>query len=99
MTYTVRLHPEAEAEFRALDGRQKLLIAKKLRQLETKPLLGKELGNKAGMDLSGYRKLYADGTRIRIVYEVIENAVVVFIVAIGERDEMAVYRSAAKRVN
>ncbi len=36
--------------------------------------------------------------RIRIVYTIVQNEIVVEIIAIGKRDEMEVYKSAAERL-
>jgi len=98
MKYKVSFIPSAQKDFDKLDGRRKILVAKQLVKLENYPFAGKELGNKAGVDLTGYYKLYADKKRIRIVYSVSEKEIIVKIIAIGERDELMVYREAAKRV-
>jgi mRNA interferase RelE/StbE len=68
--WTVKLTDEAREDFRELDGRQRILVAKQLAKLERDPHMGKHLGNKMGMDLTGYYKLYADQKRTRIVYSV-----------------------------
>ena len=74
------------------------LIAKQLMKITKSPELGKPLGNKNGYNLSGCRKMYADGKSIRIVYRVIENKIIVEVVAIGKRDVMEVYSKASKRL-
>jgi len=65
--------------------------------LEEHPELGEQLGNKAGLDLTGYRKLYADQKRVRLVYRWNDGDVIVFVVAIGKREDLGVYRSASNR--
>jgi len=50
------------------------------------------------MDLSGCRKMYVDHKRVRIVYRILEEIIVVEVIAIAARDEMAVYREAAQRL-
>jgi mRNA interferase RelE/StbE len=42
---------------------------KQLVKLEQYPNGGDPLGDKAGINLDGYFKLYADNKRIRIIYE------------------------------
>ena len=42
--------------------------------------------------------MYAEKKRIRIVYEVIEEEILIHIMAIGERDDMTVYKTALKRL-
>lgn len=98
MRYSVTLTAEAADDFRHLDGSQKISVAKQLRKLETAPLLGEHLGNRAGLDLTGYYKLYAAQKSIRIVYRIIEQKVVVEVVAIGKREDMSVYKTSLKRI-
>jgi mRNA interferase RelE/StbE len=57
-----------------------------------------ELGHKAGLDLTGYRKLYVDNKRIRILYKIISEEILVYIISIGERDKMEVYKKSIKRL-
>ena len=85
-------------EFFSLDGSVKKLVKKQLDKLKTSPLLGEELGNKNGYDLTGYRKMYACKKQIRIVYSVVENVLLVNIIAIGKREELEVYKTASERV-
>jgi len=54
------------------------------------------LGNKAGLNLEGYFKLYADKKRIRIIYEEIDD--VIKVIAVDKREDMEVYRIALKRI-
>ena len=98
MEYEIKFHPAALKEFCELDGSIKKLIKKLLDKLKTSPLLGEELGNKNGYDLSGYRKMYACKKQIRIVYSVVENVLLVNIIAIGKREDMEVYATAAERL-
>lgn len=85
-------------EFCSLDGSVKKLVKKQLDKLKTSPLLGEELGNKNSYDLTGYRKMYACKKQIRIVYSVVENVLLVNIIAIGKREELEVYKTASERV-
>ena len=97
MTYDIVLQVEADKELNDLSNREKILVFKQLKKISTSPELGQLLGNRAGYDLSDCRKMYADKKRIWIVYAVIENRVVIEIIAIGKRDEMQVYKDAASR--
>lgn len=98
MQYKIVLKEEADKELDALSNREKILVFKQFKKIAASPELGKLLGNKAGLDLSGFRKMYADKKRIRIVYTVLDDQIVIEIIAIGKRDEMEVYRDAANRV-
>lgn len=98
MNYKILFHPEAEREFLELDNSVRVLVAKQLTKISSSPLLGEELGNRHGYDLSGYRKMYADNKRIRIVYTIIQNEIKVEVIAIGKRDDFAVYKTASERL-
>jgi mRNA interferase RelE/StbE len=95
-TWKVELIAEAQADFYRLDGSIRKQVLKQLVKLEKNPAYGDALGCKAGIDLDGYFKLYADRKRIRIVYEVIEN--IVRVIAIDKREDLEVYRMALKRI-
>jgi mRNA interferase RelE/StbE len=95
-TWKVKLTDEARNDFRQLDGSQRILVAKQLAKLERDPAIGKHLGNKMGMDLTGYYKLYADKKRVRIVYSIEDDLIKV--IAIGEREDMGVYQLATRRI-
>jgi len=98
LRYKVVLTPAAAEDFRHLDGSLKEPVAKQLRKLETAPRLGEHLGNRAGLDLTGYYKLYAAKKAIRIVYRIIEQEIVVEVVAIGRREDLTVYREVLNRL-
>ena len=98
MEFEIKFHPAALKEFCELDGSIKKLVKKQLDKLKKSPFLGEELGNKNGYDLTGYRKMYACKKQIRIVYSVIKNVLIVKIIAIGKREDMEVYATAAERV-
>lgn len=96
--YTIEFFPEVEDDLKQLDHRVRLLVFKQLNKLSQSPQLGDLLGNKAGMDLSGCRKMYVDHKRVRIVYRIIEEVIVVEVIAIAQRDDMSAYREASQRM-
>lgn len=95
-TWKVELTEEANADFNRLDGSVKKQVLKQLIKLEQNPGYGEPLGNKAGINLEGYFKLYADKKRIRIVYKVVGHTIQV--IAVDKREDMEVYRLALKRI-
>ena len=97
MEFKIIFHPDAAREISELDNRQKLLVLKQIKKLSLTPGNGKKLGNKQGHDLTGYRKMYADRKKIRIVYKIVEEKILVQIIAIGKRDNLKVYKKAANR--
>jgi mRNA interferase RelE/StbE len=97
--YAIKTHPLVEEDLiKSFDHSLVLLIFKKLAQLQHSPLLGQPLGNKNHLDLSGYYKTYVAKKQIRIVYKIVENELVVYVVTVGKREEMEVYKEAVKRV-
>jgi len=97
MKYKLKFHPDAVKDLEELDHRVKILVFKQISKLSAKPVLGHDLGQKHGIDLSGYKKVYADKKRIRIVYKVIEEMVLIRIIAVGKREGMKVYKKAGDR--
>ncbi len=98
MIYEIEYFPEALKDLEKLDNSVRRLVFKQLNKLAVSPELGELLGNKAGFDLTGCRKMYVDNKRVRIVYRIFENKIIVEVVAIGERDGMDVYENAAERL-
>ncbi len=95
-TWKVELTLEAQADFNRLEGSVRKQVLKQLVKLELNPKYGNPLGNKAGINLEGYFKLYADKKRIRIVYKEIEN--IIRVIAIDKREDLEVYQIALKRI-
>lgn len=96
--YTIEYHPELEEDLKALGRSTALLVFKKLKKIAQNPILGVDLGNKANMNLSGYKKVYVDKKRVRIVYKIIEDRIVVYVISVGKIDEMEVYEKASFRM-
>ena len=97
MTYSLVLKEEIEKDLSKLSSSQKLLVYKQFKKLQTSPELGQPLGNKNNLHLTGLKKMYFDGKRYRVVYEVVESEVLVYIIAIGKRDKMEVHEKAGER--
>lgn len=96
--YAIKNHPLVEEDLKDLDHSLVLLVFKKLKQLQNAPQQGELLGNKHNMDLSGYRKVYVAKKKVRIVYKIINDELVIYVVAIGKRKDMEVYQEATKRL-
>ena len=97
MRYKLSVKQEVRKDLSKLSSAQKILVYKQFKKLQTSPELGKLLGNKSGYDLSGYRKMYVDKKKIRIVYSIVEEIITVEVVAVGKREDMDVYRKAWER--
>lgn len=74
------------------------MVFKKLKKIAQNPIIGIDLGNKAKMNLTGYKKVYVDKKKVRIVYKIVEDKVVVYVIAVGKRNDMEVYEKALGRV-
>lgn len=99
MAHKIEFIPDAEKDYKDLDKSIKNQVSKKLDALSDNPYLGISLGNKFGMDLTGFYKIYVARKKYRIVYRLIgEHIEVVEIVGIGKRDKEGIYKLVAKRL-
>ncbi|QBS36699.1 hypothetical protein E1B22_01100 [Thermaerobacter sp. FW80] len=92
--------PDARADLGRLDRSQRVLVLRAVVKIARAPdQVGKPLGHLAGLNLAGFRSVYVDRKRIRIVWKVAETGVVqiAVIAAVAERDGLVVYRTAAQR--
>ncbi|MBI5634375.1 MAG: type II toxin-antitoxin system RelE/ParE family toxin [Nitrospirae bacterium] len=100
MAYKVEFIPDAAKDFATLDGSVRKEAAKKIDALSENAFLGKPLGNKFGIDLTGFYKLYISRKKYRIVYRIIGGEIeIVEIVGIGRRDKEAIYRLVMGRIS
>jgi len=99
MAYNVIFTEDAEKDLGSLEKSIRTHVIKKAIALQDNPFLGDPLGNKFGLDLKGYYKLYVAKKAYRIVYRLIgEEIEVVEIVGIGKRDKEEIYRLVVKRL-
>ncbi|MBU0924449.1 type II toxin-antitoxin system RelE/ParE family toxin [bacterium] len=96
--YELKLHPKVEDDLKELDNALQIQVFKKLKQIKSSPELGLPLGNKNNMNLSGFRKVYVSKKRVRIVYEIQDDILSIYTIAIGKRDDMEVYKKANERL-
>ncbi len=98
--YKIEFIPEAEKDFAKLDNSIKKQVAKKIDKLSQNPYFGEPLGNKMGINLTGFYKIYVLNKKYRIVYRIIEDIVeIVEIWGIGKRDKAEIYNLLMKRKN
>ena len=96
--YELQLHPKVEDDLKELDNALQIQVFKKLKQIQISPQLGLPLGNKNNMNLSGFKKVYVAKKRVRIVYEIQDDGLLIYTIAIGKRDDMEVYKKANERL-
>ena len=95
--YEIKYHPLVEEDLKQLNNSIRIEVFKKLEKVKNSPQLGKPLGNKNGLNLTGLKKVYIAKKQVRIVYEIIDNILIVKIIAIGKREDMEVYKQAELR--
>jgi mRNA interferase RelE/StbE len=101
MNHKIVFIPEAVADYKKLDGSVKKIIHAKLEALKENLFLGKPLGNKHGIDLTGFYKLYANEKKYRIVYRILgpKKIEILEIWGIGKRDKAEIYKLIHSRRN
>jgi len=97
-TYKVTLRDVAVKDFEALDPGVQKQALKQFEKLKRSPQLGKELGHKMGVDLTGYRALRFYKNQYRIVYRILEEEKEVEIWGIGKREAGKIYRMVGERI-
>jgi mRNA interferase RelE/StbE len=93
MSYRLLFHVDAQKEWRKLGATVRTQIAKKLKQRQTNPRV-------PAAKLSGHTDRYKIKLRksgYRLVYEVVDDRLVILVIAIGKRNKAEVYEKAAKR--
>jgi mRNA interferase RelE/StbE len=99
MAFKIEFHPEAVKDFDALDRSIQKEVAKKIDALSENPFIGKPLGKKLGLDLTGFYKLYVVKKKFRIVYRLEKKYLeLIEIIGIGKREKEEIYRLIARRL-
>jgi mRNA interferase RelE/StbE len=94
-TYELEFHEAALKEWRRLDNSVQLLFKKQLaKRLQAPHVPSAKLHG----ELKNTYKIKLRDTGYRLVYEVIDHRVMVFVIAIGRRDHDTVYQQAAQRL-
>ena len=95
--HDIKYHPLLEEDLKQLNNSVRLEVFKKLQKIQQSPELGKPLGNKNNMNLTGLRKVYVAKKQVRIIYEFVNDILMVHVITIGKRENMEVYRQAETR--
>ena len=103
MNWGYKYLPEADEDYNQFNKAQKYQIDKAILKVTKNPLpqneggLGKPLGHKHGLNLTGLCKITLKQMGIRIVYELIRTDEIMEIVVVAARADEEVYNIAAKR--
>lgn len=92
--YEIEWKNSARKELKKFDAYIAHQIIEKTDQLRENPFLGKPLGNKMGMNLTGCYKLMILKKKIRIVYKIVQKKLIIEVVSVGKRNNALVYKSA-----
>lgn len=95
VTYRLQFLPEALDEWNALDGSVKALLRKAIKKRLGQPHVP---GCELHADLRHCYKIKLRKLGYRVVYTVEEDVLVVLVLAVGKREEMAAYREAIERL-
>ena len=93
--YRLLFVPSAWAEWQALDGSVKEPLRKLLRKRLDNPHVP---GGALHGELEGYYKIKLRKQGFRLVYGVVDDALVVMVMAVDKREDSLVYRSALARL-
>ena len=93
-TYELEFHEAALKEWRKLDGSIQTALKKQLAKRLQAPYVPSA---KLRGELQNTYKIKLRDAGYRLVYEVIDQRVVVCVIAIGRRDQGTVYEQAARR--
>ena len=96
MAYELAFHAAALKEWQSLDNSVRLFLKRKLeKRLENPHINSARLNG----DLQHCYKIKNDKTGHRLVYQVIDDQVIVYVISVDKRDDLMAYRLAAQRIN
>jgi mRNA interferase RelE/StbE len=96
--YKLKFHPLVKSDLKKLDRNTQLLFSKKLKQILLSPEIWKNLWNVKNLNLSWYKKVYFCSKKMRIVYKIDWNQLIIYIISVWKRDDMDVYKNATNRL-
>jgi mRNA interferase RelE/StbE len=93
-TYSLEFNVLALKEWQKLDNSVRSQFKKQLEKRMQNPRVASA---KLHGDLDNFYKIKLTAVGYRLVYEVIDYRLVILVIAIGRRDQSAVYKEASKR--
>lgn len=94
MTYSLQFHEKALKEFRALDAAVRERLKRKLKERLEHPRVDADR-------LSGQRdryKIKLKSPGLRLVYQVVDDELIIFVLAVDKRERSTVYEKASGRL-
>lgn len=96
MTYKLIAHEDFEKEWQKLPTPIQTQLKKKIAKLLENPHVPK---NRLGGELSGFYKIKLLKAGVRVVYQVIDDELVMLLLAVGKREDSEVYDTAIERLS
>lgn len=97
-TYTLEFEIEAKKELEKLEKLDKVLQIQLLKKLKCR-LLSPKVPAAGLRNMPNCYKIKLRASGVRLVYEVIDNRLIVLVLGVGRRDDNAVYIAAKKRLH
>jgi len=94
MTYSVKFRQEALKEWKKLDSTIQRQFAKKLKKCCENP----HIPSAKLREMPDCYKIKLRASGFRLVYEVIDNTLIIAVVAVGKRERSDVYNLASERI-
>ncbi|KMW74664.1 RelE-like toxin protein [Photorhabdus luminescens subsp. luminescens] len=94
MTYSVKFREDALKEWERLDKSVQQQFAKKLKKCCVEP----HIPSAKLRGMPNYYKIKLRASGFRLVYEVMDNVLIIAVVAVGKRERNEAYELASKRL-
>ncbi|CAM3962316.1 type II toxin-antitoxin system RelE family toxin [Xenorhabdus thuongxuanensis] len=95
MKFNIEFDERALKEWHKLDNTIREQFKKKLRKLQDNPYI--ESARLHG-DLAGCFKIKLRSSGFRLVYQVIDEEIVIWVIAVGKREDSKAYKIASERI-
>ncbi|WP_426577682.1 type II toxin-antitoxin system RelE family toxin [Xenorhabdus stockiae] len=95
MKFNIEFDERALKEWQKLDGSIREQFKKKLRKLQDNPYI--ESARLHG-DLAGCFKIKLRASGFCLVYQVIDEEIVIWVIAVGKREDSKAYKIASERI-
>ncbi|PHM27810.1 type II toxin-antitoxin system RelE family toxin [Xenorhabdus innexi] len=95
MKFNIEFDERALKEWQKLDSTIREQFKKKLRKLQDNPYI--ESARLHG-DLEGCFKIKLRSSGYRLVYQVIDDEIVIWVIAVGKREDAKAYQIASERI-
>ena len=95
MTFNIDFDERAFKEWKKLDKTIRDQFKKKLRKLQHNPYTG---ATRLDGDLAGCFKIKLRASGFRLIYKVIDEEIIIWVIAVGKRERSNVYNIASERM-